>query len=317
MLGPGAIPARRRRDAGTCSTREVTTAGRRVPTWSVPMFFVVGAVSQYVGAALGVFLFETTEPAAVAWLRAATAGLVLVAWRRPWRLRWTRRSVATAAGFGVVTVGMNVAFFEAIARIPLGTAVAIEFLGPVAVATAGSRRPRDLLAVVLVGAGVALLAGVEGGADLLGIGFALMAAALWAGYILLGKRVADAGAGVDSLAVGIAVAAVVLAPPLLIGQVLDAPSVFAVPQTWLLGIGVGVLSSVVPYALDQVVLTKLGRARFALLLALLPATAAVVGAVLLAQRPTIAEVAGIALVMLALVVSAGDGRLPADPPVAG
>ena len=253
----------------------------RVPAWSVPAFFVVGAISQYIGAAVGVFLFETTDPAAVAWLRAAAAALVLVAWRRPWRPAWTRRGIAVAGGFGIVTVGMNVAFFEAIARIPLGTAVAIEFLGPVAVATLGSRRPRDILAVAMVAAGVALLAGVQTGTDALGVAFALIAAALWAGYILLGKRVADAGAGLDSLAVGMAVAAVVLALPLLSGQLLDDPSVFAEPRTWLFGLGVGVLSTAVPYALDQVVLTQVGRARFALLLALLPATAAVVGALVL------------------------------------
>ena len=284
-----------------------------MPAWSVPAFFVVGAVSQYVGAALGVFLFETTDPAAVAWLRCAAAAVVLVAWRRPWRLRWTRRAAAVAAGFGIVTVGMNVAFFESIARIPLGTAVAIEFLGPVAVATLDSRRLRDLFAVLLVAVGVALLAGVQAGGDLWGVGFALVAAALWAGYILLGKRVADAGAGIDSLAVGMAAAAALLALPLLTGQLVTDSSVFAAPRTWLLGVGVGVLSSVVPYALDQVVLKRVGRARFALLLALLPATAAVVGAVLLAQRPTAIEVVGIVLVMVALVMSAGDGRRPSDP----
>ncbi|WP_319453038.1 MULTISPECIES: EamA family transporter [unclassified Mycobacterium] len=283
------------------------TDGSRVPAWSLPMFFVVGAVSQYVGAAIGVFLFQTTDPAAVAWLRCAAAAMVLVAWRRPWLLRWTRRSAAVAAGFGVVTVGMNVAFFESIARIPLGTAVAIEFIGPVVVATLGSRRLRDVLAVVLVAAGVALLAGVQAGGELLGIGFALLAAALWAGYILLGKRVADAGDGIDSLAVGMAAAAVLLAAPLLLGQLVADASVFAAPRTWLFGVAVGVLSSVVPYALDQVVLKRVGRARFALLLALLPATAAVVGAALLAQRPTGPEIAGIALVMAALVMSAGDG----------
>jgi inner membrane transporter RhtA len=268
------------------------------------MFFVVGAVSQYVGAALGVFLFETTNPAAVAWLRCAAAAIALLVWRRPWRVRWTRRGLAIAAGFGIVTVAMNVAFFEAIARIPLGTAVAIEFLGPVAVATLGSRRLRDLLAVLLVAAGVVLLAGVQTDVDVAGVGFALVAAALWAGYILLGKQVADAGAGLDSLAVGMGVAAVVLAVPLLIGQVATDASVFADARTWLLGAGVGVLSTVVPYALDQVVLTRVGRARFALLLALLPATAAVVGAVLLAQRPTITEVAGIVMVMAALAIGA-------------
>ncbi|WP_237570666.1 EamA family transporter [Mycolicibacterium lacusdiani] len=277
----------------------------RVPAWSVPLFFVVGAVSQYAGAAVGVFLFETTDPAAVAWLRAAAAAMALLVWRRPWRTRWTRRTIVAAGGFGIVTVAMNVAFFEAIARIPLGTAVAIEFLGPVAVAALGSRRGRDMVAVVLAAGGVAACAGVQAGADAVGVGFALLAAALWAGYILLGKRVADAGAGLDSLAVGMAVAAVVLAAPLLLGQLIDDASVFAYPRTWLLGAAVGVLSTAVPYGLDQVVLTRIGRARFALLLALLPATAAIVGAIALAQRPTVAEAVGIALVMVALVVASG------------
>lgn len=280
------------------------TARFRVPAWSVPLFFVVGAISQYVGAALGVFLFETTDPMAVAWLRCAAAAVALVLWRRPWRVQWTRLGLAVAAGFGVVTVAMNVAFFESIARIPLGTAVAIEFIGPVAVATIGSRRPRDLLAAVLVAAGVALLAGVQVNVDPLGVGFALLAAALWAGYILLGKRVADEGSGLDSLTVGIASAAVLLAAPLLVHQMVSDPSTFAQPRTWMLAVGVGVLSTAIPYALDQVVLTAVGRARFALLLALLPATAAVIGALMLAQRPTLAEVAGIALVMVALVISA-------------
>jgi inner membrane transporter RhtA len=280
------------------------------------LFFIVGALSQYVGAAIGVFLFDTTEPATVAWLRAAAAAAVLVGWRRPWRTRWTRRTVLTAAAFGLVTVGMNLAFYEAIARIPLGTAVAIEFAGPVAVAAFGSRRARDVLAVILVAAGVLLLAGVQTGTDWAGVGFALTAAALWAGYILVGKRVADTGDGLDSLAVGMAVAAVALAPVLVTAQCLTDASVFADPRTWVLGAGVGVLSSAIPYALDQRVLSSIGRARFAMLLALLPATAAVVGAVLLAQRPTFAEIAGITLVMVALLISAGSGTrsAPPDPP---
>lgn len=280
---------------------------RPLPGWSVPMFFVVGAVSQYLGAAVGVFLFQTTEPATVAWLRAAAAGLVLVLWRRPWKVTWTRHTMLVTTGFGLVTVGMNVAFYEAIARIPLGTAVAIEFAGPVAVAALGSRRPRDVVAVALVVAGVVLLAGVQTDADRTGVAFALTAAVLWAGYILLGKRVADTGDGLDSLAVGLAAGATVLAPILLTLQWRTDASVFADPRTWLLGAGIGVLSSAIPYALDQRVLAAIGRARFALLLALLPATAAVVGAVALAQRPTVAEVGGISLVMLALVLS---GRAP-------
>ena len=277
------------------------------------MFFMAGAVSQYLGAAVGVFLFETTEPATVAWLRAAAAALVLLAWRRPWRRAWTWRSTGAAAAFGLVTVGMNVAFYEAIARIPLGTAVAVEFVGPVAVATLGSRRARDVAAVALVVGGVVLLAGVQTDVDPVGLLFALLAAALWAGYILVGKSVADAGAGLDSLAVGMAVAAL-LSSPLLVGVQLGTDaSAFGDARTWVFGMGVGVLSSVIPYALDQPVLATIGRARFALLLALLPATAAVVGAAVLAQYPTPVELAGIALVMLALIVNASASSPPIRP----
>ncbi|WP_283614895.1 EamA family transporter [Mycolicibacterium poriferae] len=274
---------------------------------------MAGAVSQYLGAAVGVFLFETTEPATVAWLRAAAAALVLLAWRRPWRRAWTWRSTGAAAAFGLVTLGMNVAFYEAIARIPLGTAVAVEFVGPVAVATLGSRRARDVAAVALVVGGVVLLAGVQTDVDPVGLLFALLAAALWAGYILVGKSVADAGAGLDSLAVGMAVAAL-LSSPLLVGVQLGTDaSAFGDARTWVFGMGVGVLSSVIPYALDQPVLATIGRARFALLLALLPATAAVVGAAVLAQYPTPVELAGIALVMLALIVNASASSPPIRP----
>ncbi|MEC3956247.1 EamA family transporter [Nocardia sp. CDC153] len=279
-----------------------------VPAWSVPLIFIVGGVSQYLGAAMGVYLFGTVEPATVAWLRAAAAGLALVAWRRPWRGSWTRRSVLVATGFGVITLGMNIVFYEAIARIPLGTAVAIEFLGPVAVATLGSRRARDFVAVALVVAGVYLLAGVSSDAEPLGVGFALLAAAMWAGYILVGKRVADAGSGLDALAVGMAAAAALLAPILVTSQLVLDASAFTDPRTWLLGVGVGVLSSAVPYGLDQVVLRTVGRARFALLLALLPATAAVIGAIALAQSPSVAELCGIALVMAAVILSAISAR---------
>lgn len=277
------------------------------------MFFMAGAVSQYLGAAVGVFLFETTEPATVAWMRAAAAALVLLAWRRPWRRAWTWRSAGAAAAFGLVTVGMNVAFYEAIARIPLGTAVAVEFVGPVAVATLGSRRARDIAAVALVVTGVVLLAGVQTDVDPAGLLFALLAAALWAGYILVGKSVADAGAGLDSLAVGMASAAV-LSAPLLVGVQLGSDAtVFGDARTWVYGVGVGVLSSVIPYALDQPVLATIGRARFALLLALLPATATVVGAAVLAQYPAPGELAGIALVMLALIVNASGSSRPIRP----
>ena len=132
----------------------------------------------------------------------------------------------------------------------------------------------------------------------------MASAALWAGYILLGKRVADAGAGLDSLAVGMSLATVVLAPVLLTSALVHTPEAFTDPRVWLLGAGVGLLSSVLPYAIDQVVLRSVGQARFALLLALLPATAAVVGAVALTQVPTVLEVVGIGLVVAAMVLGA-------------
>ena len=277
-----------------------------LPGWSIPIVFVVGAISQYVGAAIGVFLFETTEPATVAWLRAAAAAVALLAWRRPWRRAWSRRQTVIALIFGLVTIAMNIAIYEAISRIPLGTAVAIEFLGPTAVAALGSRRRRDLAGVGLASVGVLLLAGVEFDANLTGVLFALLSAAMWAGYILLGKRVADTGDGLDSLAVGMSLAAVVLAPVILVPQARIDASVFVDSRTWLLGLCIGLLSTAIPYALDQLVLVQIGSAKFALLLALLPVTATLIGVVVLGQIPTFPEIAGITLVVIALLLSARE-----------
>jgi inner membrane transporter RhtA len=206
---------------------------------------------------------------------------------------------------------MNVAFYEAIARLPLGTAVAIEFCGPVLVAAVASRRPRDVAAVVLAAVGVLLIADVRWSGSPSGVLWALGAAGMWAVYILLGKRVATAGNGLDDMAVGFAVAAVVLSPLLLVGG--PAPlAALADPLLLLLAVGVGVLSSVVPYVLDQLVLRRVGQARFAVLLALLPATAAVVGLVALAQVPGALEGLGIAAVVAAVGLRSRDG----DEPVA-
>ena len=281
-----------------------------IPVWSVPLIFVAGAVSQYLGAAIGVGMFDTTEPSTVAWLRAAAAGAALLLWRRPWRTGMSRRDVVVAIQFGLVTIAMNVAFYEAIARIPLGTAVAVEFLGPVAVAALGSRRGVDVAAAGMACVGVVLLAGVELGADPVGFGFALLSAALWAGYILLGKRVADGGDGLDSLAVGMAIGAAVSAPFVLIPQARIDSSVFLDSRTWLLGAAIGLLSTAIPYALDQVALKVVGRATFALLLALLPATATVIGITVLLQTPSVAELLGIGLVVLALLLGARPGGAP-------
>ena len=271
-----------------------------------PVLFVIGAVSMYVGAALAVGLFTVLAPAAVAVLRMLGAAAVLLAWRRPPAAAWRGARLLRAAAFGLATAGMNIAFYEAIARLPLGTAVALEFCGPVAVAAVASRRPRDVAAVVLAAVGVALIADVRWSGSPSGVLWALAAAALWAAYIVLGKRVAGAGNGLDDMAVGFAVAAVVLTPVLMLGGVAGLAAL-ADPLVLLLAVGVGVLSSVVPYVLDQIVLRRVGQARFAVLLALLPATATVVGLVALVQVPGPIEAAGIAAVIVAVALRSRDG----------
>ncbi|MGH3934731.1 MAG: EamA family transporter [Pseudonocardiaceae bacterium] len=273
---------------------------REVP---VPLLFVVGGCSTYCGAALAVVLFERLSPAAVAWLRMLVAALALLAWRRPGHAAWCGRRLILAGCFGLVTGLMNVAFYAAIARLPLGTAVAVEFCGPVAVAALGSRSVRDVAALMLAATGVVLIADVRLAGSRAGLLLALLAAVLWAVYIVLGKRVASGGNGLDDMAAGFALAAVLLCPLALgTGPVWDSPTLLAMAA------GVGVLSTALPYALDQVVLRRVGQARFALLLALLPAMAAVVGFLVLGQLPRPLEAAGIAIVAVAVALAG-----PADP----
>lgn len=271
----------------------------RVPA---PLLFVLGGASQYVGAALAVALFRELPPPTVAWLRLLGAAAVLVAWRRPPRPAWHERRLLLAGAFGVVTGLMNVSFYQAIDRLPLGTAVAVEFCGPVAVAALSSRTARDWAALVLAGLGVGLIADVQWAGSASGVLWALAAATLWAGYVVLAKRVAQGGGGVDDLAVGFALAAALLVP-----LAWSSARVWGgTPRLLLIGVGVGVLSSVLPYVLDQVVLRRIGRARFAVLLALLPVTATLIGVVALAQVPGRAELAGIASVVAAVALRSRD-----------
>lgn len=295
----------------------------RVPA---PALFVVSGLAQYGGAAVAVALFAVLPSPTVAWLRIAASALVLLAWRRPWRARWTRADLGAAAAFGVVLAAMNVSFYVAIEVLPLGTAVAIEFLGPVAVAAVTGRTWRERLGIVVAAVGVVALAGVElttGGEDsvrgLVAIG---IAAACWAGYILLGRRVAQGARGavapvpgdrprpdgITSLAVGMTAGALVGAP-FLAGA---AAPVLGDARLAAAVLGIAVLSSVVPYAIEQVVLRRVTSATFAVLLAMLPATAAVVGAVALRQWPHGWEVVGLACVTLAIVLTA-TRRAPGEP----
>ncbi len=291
----------------------MTSLGRLVGRTPAPALFVVSGLGQYVGAALAVGLFATVSAAGVAWARVAVAAVVLVAWRRPWRMAWTRRELAAAVVFGVVLAAMNVTFYMAIERLPLGTAVAIEFVGPVTVAVLTGAGRRERIGAALAAAGVVLLAGVtlvEGAEAALGLALIVAAGACWGGYIVLGRRVAMAGDGVTRLSVAMAAGAVVGAPAL---AALGAPA-FGTWRTALLVVGVAVLSSVIPYAVEQVVLPRVSAAAFAVLLALLPASATVVGAVALQQMPGPADAAGLVLVSVAIALTSRSGPKPADEP---
>lgn len=258
---------------------------------------MLGAISQYVGAALAVLLFARVPAAGVAWLRVLASAAVLVAWRRPWHTRWTARRLALVTAFGLTLATMNVTFYLAIDRLPLGTAVAIEFCGPIAVAALGSRTRRDAAALAVATTGVLALADVHLAGSPGGIAFAAGAGVAWSGYIVLGHRMA-ADAAIrpqDGLALGMAIGAAGFAPAL----VHSAAPAFASVALLIACLAVGILSSAVPYAIEQVAMRRLARARFALLLALLPATAAIVGAVILGQIPGLVEAGGIALVVAA------------------
>ncbi len=264
----------------------------RIPPLS---FFFVSAVFHYLGPSFAVLLFASLPVLGVAWLRIASAALVFALWRRPWRLLrqpWARLWPLLALG-GVLGL-MNACFYLAIARLPLGTVGAIEFLGPIALAALGARTPRNFAALALAVGGVWLLTDVRLGGQPLGFVFAFANCALFLLYILLGHRIARDGgtAGIDRLGAAMLVALVVITPLGLRG----ALPALTRPPLLLAGIGVGICSSVIPYICDQLAMARLPQATFALLLALLPASATLIGLVVLRQVPALLEVAGILLV---------------------
>lgn len=260
-------------------------------------FFLVSAVFHYLGPAFAVLLFAQVAELGVAWLRIASAAVVFALWRRPWRL-WpnlTARQRYELLALGTVLGLMNACFYLAIARLPLGTVGAIEFLGPIALAALGVRSRRNVVALALAVAGGWLLIDVSFAGEPWGLSFAFVNCLLFVLYILLGHRLAadGAGAGVDRLGAAMLIALVVATP---IGFVQAAPALLR-PELLLAGIGVGVCSSVIPYVCDQLAMARLPRATFALLLALLPATAVSIGLVVLRQAPSNVEIVGVALIV--------------------
>jgi inner membrane transporter RhtA len=260
------------------------------------VFFFVSAIFHYLGPAFAVLLFSSISVLGVAWFRIASAAIVFAAWRRPWRtfvgISWAQRRILLA--LGVVLGLMNACFYLAISRIPLGTVGAIEFIGPITLAALGTRTPRNVVALLLAAGGGWLLTDVRLGGQPLGFVFAFANCALFMLYVVLGHRIAQDGgaAGIDRLGAAMLIALVTITPIGLTG----ALPAMAQPLLVLAGIGVGICSSVIPYVCDQLAMARLPRATFALLLSLLPASATVIGVVVLRQIPTLMEIAGILLV---------------------
>jgi inner membrane transporter RhtA len=266
------------------------------PRFPPHLYFVLSASFRYLGPAFAVLLFAHVDVLGVAWMRVASAAAMFALWRRPWRLfrRVDARLALTLIALGVTVAAMNCSFYLAIARVPLGTVGAIEFIGPLALAAIGLRTRRNIAAVGLAGFGVGLLADVRIAGEPLGFAFAFANAALFTVYIVLGHRVARSGlAVIDRLGAAMFIATIVITP---IGLPSALPA-FSDPVLIGAGVGVGVFSSVIPYVIDQLAMSRLPRATFALMLALLPATAGLIGALVLRQTPTAPEVLGIALVV--------------------
>jgi inner membrane transporter RhtA len=332
----------------TTASQAEGTSGARLASRALNLppvsFFVVSAIFHYLGPALAVLLFAHVAALGVMWLRVAGASVVFAVWRRPWRLagRLDRRQRTTLLSLGIVLAGMNTLFYLAIARLPLATVGAIEFLGTVVLAALGARSRRNIVALALTVAGVAGLTVVQVAARPLGIALAFGNCAGFMLYVVLGHRVANTAdtavphtavphtavqntavqntavphtavpntakadtrrvAAIDQLGAAMLIAAVA-ATPAGLGAALP---VFAHPAWLAWGLGVGVCSSVIPYVMDQLAMARLPRATFALMLALLPAFATITGAVVLGQIPTVRELAGIGLVIVGVASHRAD-----------
>ena len=265
-------------------------------------YFVGSAVFHYLGPSFAVLLFARVEPLGVAWLRIASAALIFAAWRRPWRFLRGWLLIT----WGVVLAVMNCCFYLAIDRLPLGTVAAIEFLPVIVLAALGARTPRNVAALVLAVPGVYLLTDVQLAGEPVGVAFAFANAILFALYIVLAHRVSrqPGMSGIDGLAASMLIAAVVATP--LAGWA--AVPAFDDPVALAAAVGVGVTSSVIPYICDQLAMKRLARSTYALMVSLLPATATVIGVIVLAQIPSWVEVTGVALVVAGVAVH----REPAD-----
>jgi inner membrane transporter RhtA len=261
-------------------------------------YFFISAIFHYLGPACAVLLFSRVSVLGVAWFRIASAAVIFALWRRPWRIfvgaPWRQRRILLA--LGMVLALMNACFYLAIDRLPLATVSAIEFLPIVGLAALGVRSARNGTALALAVGGVYLLTKVELAGQPVGLAFAFANAALFTAYVVLAHRLAANARlpRIDGLAAAMLIAAATITPiggAQALGHLLDPIAIGA-------GVGVGVASSVIPYVFDQLAMARLPRATYALFVSLLPAVATVVGVIVLAQLPSLSDLAGIGLVTL-------------------
>ncbi|MBD3689498.1 EamA family transporter [Nanchangia anserum] len=281
----------------------MTRLSRLADAVPAPGVYVASGISQYTGSAIGVAVLLAAMPGyAAAWWRVAIGAAVICAWRRPWRRGFTRSQVVTSALFGLSITLMNMTFYEAIARIPMGTAVSIEFVGPVATALIFGGGWRARAGVVAVAAGVVSIGGF--GLDLgdptqaAGMAWAVAAGIAWGAYIVGGTAIAHRRSGVDALAVGLAAGALVTAP--FVGRHIGDVNT---PELAVAALAVGVLASALPFPLEQLAMRRLGAETISLMSAVLPATSVIVGALTLRQVPSLGEACGIVLISCGIALA--------------
>ena len=322
LTGKRRLPQPRSGDQGTSGGQH---AARRAPWAGVPPSALVltGIFSVQFGAGLAARLFSQIPPAAVTGLRLWTSAAVMaVVGARPLRnaltglgRRGAFRDVAVAAAFGLTLAVMNFSIYQSFARIPLGISVTVEFLGPLGVAVASSRRLLDVLWVVLAGSGVALLARggtpVSGGHGVVAVGlaFALLAGLSWAAYILLSKATGQRFPGSTGLTIASLVAAVVITP---VGVAAGGTALLR-PGIVLAGLGIGLLSSIIPYSLEMEALRRIPPRIFGIWMSLEPAVAALVGLLLLGQALAVREWLAMGCVMIACAGAARGAKAPQVP----
>jgi inner membrane transporter RhtA len=275
------------------------------PIWLV----LIGILSVQFGAGVAKTLFDEASPTTIVWLRLAASALILLAVARPVLRGRSRRDWLVVLGFGLSLGVMNWAIYQSFQRIPIGLAVTIEFVGPLTLAVLGSRRARDLVWVALAAAGVLLLGLEPGDLTWAGVGFALLAGAAWAAYILLSAQTGGRWPGLDGLAVA-SVVAMLLLTPLTLGRYADQ---LTDTRVLVLGALVGLLSSVIPYTCELVALRSLRPAVFSVLMSLEPAAAALAGLVVVGELLTPLQLVAMACVVAASVGATRSGSTIAEP----